>query len=101
MKEPSLIMLKSESSPLVRLLLAVLALLAFSALSLKADTVIVYSKLNTTTINTWPPYQEIITNDFGGTVAAFYASSGNSSVQNPAVLDRKSTRLNSSHANIS
>ena len=79
-------MYKSKSSPLVRLLLAVLALLAFGVLPLKADTVIVYSKLNTTTINTWPPYQEILTNDFGGTVASFYASSGNSSVKNPAVL---------------
>jgi hypothetical protein len=80
-------MYKPSSPPLVRLLLAALALLAFGVLPLQADTVIVYSKTNTpaTAINSWPPYQEIITNDFGGTVAAFYASSGNSSVQNPAV----------------
>jgi hypothetical protein len=33
-----------------------------------------------------PTRREILTNDFGGTVAAFYASSGNSSVKSAAVL---------------
>jgi len=35
---------------------------------------------------TGPTRREILTNDFGGTVAAFYASSGNSSVKSAAVL---------------
>jgi len=54
-----------------------LALLAVSALPLKADTVLVLAKTNTATtaINSWPPYLE--------TAGEWYPSTGNPTPNNP------------------
>jgi hypothetical protein len=52
---------KSKSPPLVRLLLAVLALLAFGATSLRADKVIVPSRDASGVKNVYPPYNDTFT----------------------------------------